>query len=92
MEEKLKLNKDQTEAIRFSSSSANTALQQPQTISLSNTDTEFAGIVRNFGFIFNSDLSMKQHIIKTCKTAIVQIRRVSCIRQYPTEDVANVAS
>ena len=47
-ENKLKLNKDQTEAIRFSSSStANTTLQQPQTISLSNTDIEFAGMVRN---------------------------------------------
>ena len=33
-------------------------------LSLSNTDVEFSGTVRNLGFIFDSDLSMKQHIIK----------------------------
>ena len=67
-ENKLKLNNDKTEAIRFSlSSSINTTLSHPQTISLSNTDVEFSGTVRNLGFIFDSDLSVKQHIIKTYK-------------------------
>ena len=41
-ENKLKLNNDKTEAIHFSSSSSiNTTLPHPQTISLSNTDVEF---------------------------------------------------
>ena len=68
-ENKLKLNNDKTETICFSLSSSFIAtLQYPQTISLSNTDAEFAGTVRNLGFIFDSDLSMKQLIIKTYKT------------------------
>ena len=68
-ENKLKLNNDKTETIRFSSSSSViTTLQHPQAISLSKTDAEFAGTVRNLGFIFDSDLSMKQLIVKTCKT------------------------
>ena len=68
-ENKLKLNNDKTETICFSSlSSVITTLQHPQTISLSKTDAEFAETVRNLGFIFDSDLSMKQLIIKTCKT------------------------
>ena len=46
----------------------------------------FAGIVRNLGFILDSDLSVKQHIIKTCKPAYVQIRHISCLRQYRTRD------
>ena len=29
---------------------------------------------------------MKQHIIKTCKAAYIEIRRISSIRQYLTED------
>ena len=87
-ENKLKLNSDKTEAIRFSaSSSVNLTLQLPHTISLSNTDIEFSGIVRNPGFIFDSDISMKQHIIKTCKAAYIEIRRMSSIRLYLTEDV-----
>ena len=87
-ENKLKLNNDKTEAIRFSSSSSiSTTLPHPQKISLSNTDVEFSGTVRNLGFIFDSDLSVKQHIIKTCKAAYLEIRRISSIRQlYLTED------
>ena len=87
-ENKLKLNNDnKTEAIRFSSStSINTTLLHPQTIFLSNTDVELSGTVRNLGFIFDSDLSVKQHIIKTCKAAYIEIRRISSIHQYLTED------
>ena len=88
-ENKLKLNNDKTEAIHFSSSSsANTTLQHPQTVSLSNTDVEFTGTVHHLSFIFDSDLSIKQHIIKTCKAAYIEIRHVSSIRQYLTEDAA----
>ena len=55
-ENKLKLNNDKTEAIRFLALSfINTTLSHPHTISLSNTDVEFAGTVRNLGFIFGSD-------------------------------------
>ena len=83
---KFKLNKDQTEAIRFSSSSVNTTVQHLQSLWTIPIDVGFAGIVPNLGFIFDSDLSMKQHIIKTCKAAYVQIRHISCIRQYRTRD------
>ena len=59
---KLKLNNDKTEAVCFSpASSVNTAMQHSQTISLSNSNIEFDGIVRNLGFIFDNDLSIKQH-------------------------------
>ena len=69
-ENKLKLNSDKTEAIRFStSSSVNTTLKLLHTITLSDTEIEFSGIVRNLGFIFVSNLSIKQHIIKTCQAA-----------------------
>ena len=88
-ENKLNLNNVKTKAIRFSSSSSiNMTLPHPQTISLSNTNVEFSGTVRNLGFIFDSDLSMKQNIIKTCKAAYIEIRCLSSIHQYLTEDTA----
>ena len=89
-ENKLKLNNDKTETILFSlSSSVITTLQHPQTISLSNTDVKFAGTVRNIGFIFDSDLSMKQLIIKISKNnAYTEIRRISSIGQYLNEDAS----
>ena len=66
-ENKFKLNSDNTEAIRFSaSSSVNTTIQRPHAITLSDTQTEFSGIFRNLDFIFDINLPMKQHIIKTC--------------------------
>ena len=86
-ENKLKLNNDKTEAIRFStSSSISTTLPHSQTIFLSNTEVEFSGTVRNLGFIFDSDLLTKQHIIKMCKAAYIEIRRISSIHQYLIED------
>ena len=87
MEKTKQLNNYKTKTIHFSSSSSiNTTLPHPQTIFLSNTDVEFSGTVRNLGFIFDSDLSIKQHIIKTWKTAYLEIRRISSIRQHLTED------
>ena len=88
-----KQNKTKNEAIRFSTpSSVNTTIQIPHTISLSNTETEFFGIVRYLGFIFNSNLSMKQHIIKTCKAAYIEIGRISSVLQYLAEDATLVSS
>ena len=50
-ENKFKLN-NEAEAIRFSSSSSfNTTMPHPHTISLSNTDIEFSGTIRNLGSI-----------------------------------------
>ena len=86
-ENKLKLNSDKTEAIRFSaSSSVNITLQHPHTTTLDNAEIEFSGTVCNLGFIFDCNFSMKQHIIKTCKAAYIEIRHISYIRQYLTED------
>ena len=59
----------------------------PQTVSLSNTDVEFSGTIHNLGFIFGSDLSVKQHVIKTCKGAYIEIRCISSIHQYFSEDI-----
>ena len=54
----LKMNNIKAEAVHFSSSS----------------DTEFDGILRIVCFICDSDLSVKQHVIKTCRAECIKIR------------------
>ena len=70
------------------SSSVNTTVRLPHTITLSNTEIEISETVHNLGSIFDSNLSMKQHIIKTCKAAYIEIRCISSVCQYLTKDAA----
>ena len=41
---------------------------------------------RSLGFILDSKLSMKKHIIKICQTAYFKLKRISSIRRFLTED------
>ena len=82
---RLKLNDDKTEAMRFHTSAVSSA-DLPPTIALGNSDITFSDQVRDLGFIFDSDLSLKQHVIKTCQAAYIEIRRISSIRHYLTQD------
>ncbi|KAK7092477.1 hypothetical protein V1264_008215 [Littorina saxatilis] len=88
-ENKLKLNDDKTEAMRFSYSTpthAKSISELPQAISLNNIDIKFSDTSRDLGVFFDKDLSMKQHVVQTCKAARMEIRRIGSIRQYLTED------
>jgi len=88
-ENKLKLNDEKTEAIRFSYSTpthANSILNLPQSICLKNVDITYSTTVRNLGFFFDKDLNMRHHVIQKCKAARLEIRRIGSIRQYLTDD------
>ena len=88
-----KQNKTKNEAIRFSTpSSVNITLQLPHTITISDTDIGFYEIVRHIGFITDSNRLGKQHIIKTCKAAYIEIGRISSVLQYLAEDATLVSS
>ena len=84
-ENRLKLNDDKTEAIRFLTWSADSSSFSP-TISLGRTDIVFSDHVRNLGFFLDSDLSLKFHVIKICQAAYCELRRISSIRKYLTLD------
>ena len=43
-----------------------------------------------FDKIFDSDLSLKQDIIRTCKAAYNEVRRVSPIHQHLTKDATKI--
>ena len=79
-ENQLKLNDDKTEALLLSFFSSS----KPAAISLHNIT--FSDSVRNLGFILDSELSMKKHAIKICQTAYFELKRISSIRRFLTED------
>ena len=87
-ENQLKLYDDKTEALLFPFSSS----LKPSTVSLSDSITlgfhniPFSDSARNLGFILDSKLSMKKHIIKICQTAYFELKRISSIRRFLTED------
>ena len=87
-ENQLKLNDDKTEALLFpfSSSLKPSAVPFPDSITLGSHNIPFSDSARNLGFILDSKLSMKKHVIKICQTAYLEVKRISSIRRFLTED------
>ena len=54
----------------------------PEPLSICQATISFSDSVRNLGFYLDKDLSMKEHINFICKTAFLEIRRISTIRHY----------
>ena len=84
----LKLNEDKTEAILFSTPSLSLCHCLPLSIMVGTHEILFSHKVRNLGFTLDSNLTMKQHVIKICQTAYYELKRISSIRRYLTEDAA----
>ena len=89
-ENQLKLNDDKTEALLFSflSSLKPSTVSIPDTITLGSRNILFSDSARNLGFILDSKLSMKEHVVKICQTAYFELKRINSIRRFPTEDAA----
>ena len=89
-ENQLKLNDDKIEALLFpfSSSLRPSIGSLPDSITLGSHNIPFSDSARNLGFILDSKLSMKRHVIKICQTAYFELKRISSIRRFLTEDAA----
>ena len=87
-EYQLKLNDDKTEALLFSFfySRKPAAISLPDSITLGCHNIPFSDSVRNIGFILDSALSLKKHVIKICQTAYFELKRISSIRRFLTKD------
>ena len=83
---KLQLNEGKTEALLVATSRADKDL--PTSIQIGSSIVPFVKSVRNLGVILDWRLSMKEHINKVCQMAYWELRRISSIRQYLTEDAA----
>ena len=69
----------QTEALLFpfSSSLKPSTVPLPDSIILGSHSIPFSDSARNLGFILDSNLSMKKHVIKICQTAYFELKRIS---------------
>ena len=56
--------------------------------SLGSHNIPFSDSARHLGVILDSNLSVKKHVIKVRQTAYFQLKRVSSIRRFLTEDAA----
>ena len=70
----------------FFSSSKPAAIFLPDSVILDCHNIPFSNSARNLGFILDSELSMKKHVIKICQTAYFELKRISSIRRCLTED------
>ena len=52
------------------------------------SQTIFSDSARNLGVILDSNLSVKKNVIKVCQTAYFELKRISSIRRFLTEDAA----
>ena len=89
-ENQLKLNDNKIEAILFpfSSSLKPYTVSLPDSITLGSHNIPFFDSARNLGFILDSKLSMKKHVIKICQTAYFELKRISSIGRFLTEAAA----
>ncbi|WP_419629831.1 hypothetical protein, partial [Thiolapillus sp.] len=55
-------------------------------IHIGNTDIPFSSQAKNLGVTLSSNLSMEKHVTNVCRSAYVEIRRISNIRHYLTTD------
>ena len=59
----------------------------PLSINLEDSDIRFAKTVRNLGVCLDPTLSFQQQISSVCRICYLELRRISAIRHYLSEDV-----
>ena len=57
---------------------------QPTSLRIGSAGCPFTTSARNFGFMISNNMSFDKHISNVCRSAYVEIRRISSIRQYLT--------
>ena len=83
----LQLNNDKTEMILIATKTVLNSASVPQSINLEGSDIKFANTVRNLGVCLDPTLSFQQQISSVCRICYLELRRISAIRHYLSEDV-----
>lgn len=85
-ENKLKLNDDKTESLLIKSSRALCTVPLPAALKVGDCDVTFSAYARNLGFTVSDDMSLDKHVTNVCRSAFLEIRRISSIRKFLTLD------
>ena len=86
VQNKLQLNESKTKALLVATSSFDKDL--PTSIEIGSSVVPFVKRVRNLGVILDSRLSTKECINKVCQMVYWELRKISSIRRYLSEDTA----
>ena len=79
---KLQMNDDKTEAILFAQKGLATE-HLPKSIKIDDTAINCVPMLRDLGVTLDSSLSFNQHVTNTCRSAFLELRRISLIRKIP---------
>ena len=91
IENRLKLNEDKTEVLVLGKkSSCNKLTVTKLCVAGSQVDIVHSGSVRNLGFFMDSQLSMTDHITKTCGSLHYHLKNIGKIRQVIDIDTAKL--
>ena len=85
---KLQMNDEKTEAIPFARKGLATE-HLPKSIKIDDTPINFLPILRDLGITLDS-FSFNQHVMNTCRSAFLELRRIGLIRKYLTVDAAKI--
>ena len=83
---KLKLNDDKTECLLIFSNRTSLPNPHPTSIHIGDTDILFSLQAKILGVTLTNNLSMEKHVTNICRSAYIEIRRISNIRHYLTTD------
>ena len=81
----LKLNDLKTDVVVFGTKHK-LLLMKDIRITIGVSTMSSSSHVRNIGVIFDSTLSMANHISTICRTAYMHLHNISCIRRYLTPE------
>ena len=54
----------------------------PKSIKIDDTAINFVPMLRDLGVTLDSSLSLNQHVMNTCRSAFLELRRIGLIRKY----------
>ena len=83
----LQLNNDKTEMILIATKTVLNSDSVPQSINLEGSDIKFTNTVRNLRVCLDPTISFQQQISSVCRICYLELRRISAIRHYLSEDV-----
>ena len=79
-------NEYKTEAILFSTHCLSSCHCLPSSVMVGTHEIVFPHKFKNLGFVLDSNLTTKQHVMEFCQTAFCELKCISSIRRYLTED------
>ena len=80
---KLKLNDDKTEALVVGTRSR-TSVCYSEHLDIGGSPIPFQPKVKSLGVVLDSSLTMSHHISSVCRSAYLELRRISAIRPFLT--------